>query len=124
MISMKSCCHHLLFIFLYTCLSPHVVHKGKQETSVGEAHHDNKTRFDHKNHEIQKAMDQIPRSPKLDRNGPESGTPGHPYGPAGPSQCCLISRFIHGQVCGPYDLFSHVSLSVLNRIENPLIKQL
>ena len=91
---------------------------------MGEAHRDNKTEFDRENHEIQKAMDQIPCSPKLDRNGPKSGPLGHPYGPAGPSQCCLTLCLVHGQVCIPYDLFSHGSLSVLNRIENPLIKQL
>ena len=51
------------------CLSPHVVHKGKQETSVGEAHHDNKTEFARENNEIQKVMDQEPRRPKLDPNG-------------------------------------------------------
>jgi len=77
--------------------------------------------FDCENHEIQKAMEQIPRSPKLDRNGPESGPPGLLHGLAGPAQLCLASCFVHGQVCGPYDLFSHVSLSVSNQIENPMI---
>ena len=42
------------------CLSPHVMHKGKHETSVGEAHLDDKMEFNRENHEIQKAMDQIP----------------------------------------------------------------
>ena len=46
-----------LFI-LYMCLSPHVVHRGKQETSVGEAHRDNKTEFNRENHEIREVMDQ------------------------------------------------------------------
>ena len=50
------------------CLSPHVVHKGKQETSVEEGHHDNKTEFDRKNHEIQEVMDQESRRPKMDPN--------------------------------------------------------
>ena len=59
------------------CLSPHVVHK--QETSVGEAHRDNKTRSDHENHEFQKATEQEPHLPKLDRNGPKSGPLGQPY---------------------------------------------
>ena len=67
------------------CLSPPVVHKGKQETSVGEAHHDNETSSDHENHEIKKARDQIPRSPKLDQNRPESGPPGLLHGPASPA---------------------------------------
>ena len=103
------------------CFSPHVVHKGKQETSVGEAHLDDKMEFDRKNHEIQKAMDQIPRSPKLDRNGLKSGPPSLLHGPASPAQLRLTSRFVHGHVCGPYYLFSHVSLSFSNRIENPMI---
>ena len=58
------------------CLSPHVVHKGKHETSVGEAHRDNKTSSDHENHEIQKAMKQEPRSSKLDQNGLRGRPPG------------------------------------------------
>jgi len=57
-----------------------------RKTSVGEAHHDYITKFDRENHEIQKAMDQKPHSPKLDRNGPESGPPGFLHGPAGPPQ--------------------------------------
>jgi len=80
------------------CLSPYVVHKGKQETSVGEVHRDNKTRSDRENHEIQKATEQEPCSPKIDLNGHESGPPGHPYGPASVAQLCLASRFVHGQV--------------------------
>ena len=60
------------------------MHKGKQEISVGEAHRDNEARLDRENHEIQKAMDQIPRSPKLDQNGPESGPPSLLQGPTGP----------------------------------------
>ena len=53
MISMKSCYYYLLSIyFLDMCLSPHVVHKGKRGTSMGEAHRDNKMEFDGKNHEI------------------------------------------------------------------------
>ena len=58
-----------LYFFLDMCLSPHVVHKGKKETSVGEAHCDNETRFDRENHEIQEVMDQGPCQPKLDSNG-------------------------------------------------------
>jgi hypothetical protein len=50
MISMKSYYYYLLSILLYMCLSPHVLNKGKQETSVGEAHCDNETRSDHENH--------------------------------------------------------------------------
>ena len=88
---------------------------------MGEAHRDNKTEFDHENHEIQKVMDKKPCSPKLDQNGPESGPPGLLHGSAGPAQLHLISRFVHSQVCGPYDLFLHVSLSVSNQIENPMI---
>ena len=58
-----------LYFFLDMCLSPHVVHKGKQETSVGKAHRDNKTRSDSKNHEIQEVIDQGPLRPKMDSNG-------------------------------------------------------
>jgi hypothetical protein len=87
--------------FLYTCLSPHVVNKGKKETSVGERHHYNETRSDRENHEIQKATKQEPRLPKLNPNGHESGPLGHPHGLTGPAQLCLTSRFIHGQVCVP-----------------------
>jgi hypothetical protein len=88
---------------------------------VGEAHHDDRTEFDRENQEIQKAMDQIPCSPKLDQNRPESGPPNLLHGPIGPIHLHLTSRFVHSQVCGPYDLFSHISLSVLNQIENPII---
>ena len=108
-----------LYFFVYC-----VVHKDKQETSVGEAHRDNKTEFDHENHEIRKVMDQEPRRPKLDPNGLQARPPGLPYGMAGPPQYPLTSCFIHGQVCGQYILFSPISLSVSNRIKNPLIKQL
>ena len=62
-----------------------------KKTSVGEAHSNNKTRVDRENHEIQKAMDQEPCSPKLDRNGPERGPLGILHGPTGPSQCYLTS---------------------------------
>ena len=80
------------------CLSPHVVHKGKQEISVGEAHCDNRMEFDRENHEIQEVMDQEPRRPKLDRNGSEGGPHGLLHGPAGPALGHLTSCFIHGQV--------------------------
>jgi len=66
-------CLHMLCIKVY------------MKTSVGETHRDSKTRFDCENHKIQKAMDQEPRSPKLDRNGPWSGLLDLLYGPAGPS---------------------------------------
>ena len=87
-------------------------------------HHDNKMEFDCENHEIQEVMDQEPRRPKLDPNGLQARPPGLPYGMAGPPQYPLTSCFIHGQVCGQYILFSPISLSVSNRIKNPLIKQL
>ena len=54
-------CLHMLCIKVY------------RETSVGEAHHDNKMEFNRKNHEIQKAMDQKPCSLKLDQNRPRVG---------------------------------------------------
>ena len=73
-----------LYFFLDMCLSPQVVHKGKQETSVGEAHHDNRMEFAHENHEIQEVMDQEPRQPRMDPNGLWSRPPGLPYGPASP----------------------------------------
>ena len=69
-----------------------------RKTSVGETHHNNKMRFDRENHKIQKAMDQKPRSPKLDRNGPESGLLDLFHGSTGPSHRHLGSYFIHGQV--------------------------
>ena len=67
------------------CLLPHIVHKGQQETSVGEAHRDNETRSDCENNEIKKVTKQEPHSPKLDLNMPESGPPGQAHGPARPS---------------------------------------
>ena len=75
-----------LYFFWICVLSPNVAHKGIQEKKCGEAHHDDRMEFDRENHEIQKAMDQKPHSPKLDRNGPESGPPGFLHGPAGPPQ--------------------------------------
>jgi hypothetical protein len=54
---MESCYYCLLSIFWICVLSPYVVHKGKQETSVGETHHDSKTKFDRENHKIREAMD-------------------------------------------------------------------
>ena len=75
-----------LYFFLDMCLSPHVVQKGKQETSVGEAHHDNRMEFDRKNHEIQKVMDQESHQPKMDPNGLWSKPPGLPLGSASPPQ--------------------------------------
>jgi hypothetical protein len=102
------------------CLSPHVVHKGKQETSVGKTHRDIKTKSDHGNHEIREVMDQEPRSPKLDPNRPESGClasymgqPAH-HSAALPYTSSMVSF-------EPNTLYFHVSLSVLNWIENPLI---
>jgi hypothetical protein len=77
---MEFCCYYLLYVLLYMCLSPHVVHKGKKETSVGEAHRDNKTKSDRENHEIQKATEQEPRSPKLTRTGSGAGRPIKPMG--------------------------------------------
>jgi hypothetical protein len=47
-----------------------------------------------------------------------------PLWAAQPSLHHLASRFVHGQVYDPYNLFSHVLLSVSNQIENHLIKQL
>ena len=65
-------CLHMLCIKVY------------RKTSVGETHHDNKMEFDRENHEIQKAMDQEPHSPKLDRDRPKSGPPGLLHGPPSP----------------------------------------
>ena len=66
-------CLHMLCIKVY------------RKTSVGETHRDNKMEFDRENYEIQKVMDQKPCSPKLDRNGPESGLPDLLHGLAGPA---------------------------------------
>ena len=82
--------------------------------SVREAHHDNETRSDRENHEIQKATEQEPCLPKFDPNGHESGPPDHPYGPASPALLRLASRFVYGQVCIPYDSFSPILLSISN----------
>ena len=49
-----------LYFFLDMYLSPYVVHKGKQETSVGSTPC-NRTEFDRENHEIQEVMDQESR---------------------------------------------------------------
>ena len=89
-------CYYLLSIFILDmCLSPHVVHKGKQKTSVGEAHRDNRMEFDGKNHETQEVMDQVPRRPKLDLNGLWARSLGLPYGPTSPPQWSPALRFIH-----------------------------
>jgi hypothetical protein len=59
---------------LFSIFSGHVfclhlaVHKGKQETSVGEEHDDNKMRTNHKNCEIWKATTQGPRMTKWATN--------------------------------------------------------
>ena len=105
-------CLHMLCIKVY------------RKTSVGETHHDDRTEFDHENHEIQEIMIQGPRPTKQASSSPWSRAPGLLHGPAGPSQRRLTSRFVHGQVCDPYTLFSPIMLSVSNRIKNPLIKQL
>ena len=99
MISMESCYYYLLSISFWICVCLHMLClKVYMKTSVGETHHDNKTEFDRENYEIQKVMDQKPCSPKLDRNGPESGLPDLLHGPIGPSQRRLASCFVHGQV--------------------------
>ena len=83
---MKSSYYYLFSISFWICVCLHILCiKVYRKTSVGEAHHNNKMRLDRKNHEIQKAMDQEPRSPKLDQNRPESGPPDLLYGPASPS---------------------------------------
>ena len=106
MISMESCYYYLLSISFWICVCLHMLCiKVYRKTRVGETHRNNKTRFDRKNHEIQKATEQKPRSPKLDQNGPESGPLNLLYGLAGPPQCHLASCFIHSQVCGPFTLF-------------------
>ena len=96
---MKSSYYYLFSISFWICVCLHMLCiKVYRDTSVGVAHHGIKTEFDRENHEIQKAMDQEPHSPKLDQNGPESGLPDLLYGPAGPSQCHLAWHFVHGQV--------------------------
>ena len=105
--------------FFWICVCQHMLcRKLYRKTSVGETHRDSKMRFNHETHKIQKAMDQEPRSPKMDQDRPESGLPGLLYGPPGPPQCHLTSCFVHDRVCDPYTLFSYVLLSVSNRIEN------
>ena len=47
-------CLHMLCIKVY------------RKTSVGETHHGDRMEFNRENHEIQKAIEQKPRSPKLD----------------------------------------------------------
>ena len=66
-------------------------------------------------------MDKEPRRPKLDPNRLWSRPPDLLYGLVGPSLCLLAQYFVHGQVRGPYVLFSHIILSISNQIENPLI---
>ena len=102
-------CLHMLCIKVY------------RKTSVGETHRDNKMEFDHENHDIQKAINQKPRWPKLNQNRPESGPPSLLHGLAGPPQHCIASCFVHGLVWAEYTLFSYVMLSVSNQIENYLI---
>ena len=59
-----------LYFFWICVLSPHVVHKGKQETSVGEAHRDNEMRSDHENRETQEIMNQGRRATKQASSSP------------------------------------------------------
>jgi hypothetical protein len=91
---------------------------------VGEEHDDNKTRTDHKNHEIQKRTTQWPRTTKRAMNGTWIRLVGKPLWPASQSQPSLTSSFVHGQVCFSYVIFSPMLLSISNQIKNPLIKQL
>ena len=85
MILMESYYYYLLSIsFGYVFCLHMLCIKVYRKTSVGETYHDNTMKFDRKNHEIQKAAEQKSCSPKLDRNGPESGPPGLLHGPAGP----------------------------------------
>jgi len=90
-----------------------------RKTSVGEAHR-NKTRFDRENHEIQKATKQKPRSPKLDRNRPESGPPNLLYGPVGPSQHPLTS----GHLPRDYVIFSFLNPADSHRKNLALLRAL
>jgi hypothetical protein len=105
------------------CLYPHVVHKGKHEQVWGRTRRQ-QTRSDRENHEFQKVTKQGPRTPKLSSNEPRSGPPDLPYGPASSAQHPLVLRFDLGRVCVLYVIFSSISLSISNRIEIPLIKQL
>ena len=81
---------------------------------MGETHYDNKMEFDRENREDHKIMSQAPRPTKRASSSPWSRLPGLLYGPAGPSRCHLALSFVLGQVCGPYDLFSSIMLSILN----------
>jgi hypothetical protein len=69
-----------------------------RKTRVGETYYNNKTKSNHKNHEIWEVMDQKPCSTKLDLDGPQSRPPGLHHGPVSPSQCLLALHFVHGQV--------------------------
>ena len=83
MILMESYYYYLLSIYFGYVFCLHMLCiKVYRKTSVGETHHNNKMRFDRENHKIQKAMDQKPCLPKLDRNRPESGPPSLVHGPA------------------------------------------
>ena len=83
---MKSSYYYMFSISFWICVCLHMLCiKVYRKTSVGKAHRDIKTEFDHENHKIQKATEQKSRSPKLDRNRPESGPPDPLYGSAGPS---------------------------------------
>ena len=83
---MKSSYYYLFSISFWICVCLHMLCiKVYRKTSVGEAHRDIKIEFDRRNHEIQKAIEQKPRSPKLERNRPKSGPPSLLHGPADPS---------------------------------------
>ena len=99
----------LYFFWIYV-LSPH-----------GETHHSDRTEFDHENHEIQKVMSEGPRPTKWALNRPKSRTTGLLYGLPSPSLHHLTPSFVLGQVRAQYTLFLYILLSILNRIENPLI---
>ena len=73
-----------------------------------------KLRSNREDHEIREAMDQEPRSPKLDQDGPERRAARPTTAPP-----CLALRPWSGMSLIHSILY--VLLSILNRIENPLI---
>jgi hypothetical protein len=70
MILMESYYYYLLSIsFGYVFCLHMLCIKAYRKISVGEAHHDNKTEFNHKNYEVREVMDQGPCATKMDPNG-------------------------------------------------------
>jgi hypothetical protein len=104
----------LALYFFWICVCLHMLCiKVHRKTSVGGTHRDNKTKFDHENHEIWEVMRHEPHPMRQAPNRLWSRPLGLLFGLPGLLKHRHTSCFVHGQVCGLYTLFSYVTLSVL-----------